>query len=173
MFRLDVNDRAFTGGLEGMQKRAREMSALFRRIAPLLKADQAEHARREEGPGGGWQPRASPKNERKVNVFREVKKRKGGLTARYFTVDGLLGALPEILQVRAVGFSAYAKSPIRWAGAHQHGATVGRGAKIPARPFVWVSPELQAKAVEMIQKWLADGVRKGGGKRRRGRPRKR
>lgn len=161
MTTTQVDDRAFQRSMADIVARSRQLASLFRGpIRRRLVEDQADHAARERGPEGTWAPRAPATRERK-RIFRKTSKSKGAIKATYFAANGVLGALPELLQVRATGFSVYARSPIRWAPSHQFGDTVGRGSVIPARPFVYVSVELAEWVERAIGAFVIDGTSRG------------
>lgn len=151
-----VEDRALVKSLDDKARRSKQLASVFRRLRPHMIEDQKQHAQREEGPDGAWAPRAPATRERK-RVFRQTKKKKGAVEATYFTVNGTLGALPELVVARATGFTVFVKSMVRWASVHQEGGTVGRGSVIPARPFLWVSDELAQRAQKMIADFVMDG----------------
>lgn len=144
-----VDDRSVQQGLREVAKAGHDLADVFRRMRQPMRRDQAEHARAEAGPDGPWPARKSRSRERKL--YAKVRRRRGGAsTAQVFRFNGLLGVLPDLIQVKAVGATVIARSPIKWARAHADGATVGRGADLPERPFLWVSEDLAALASKMI-----------------------
>ena len=54
-----------------------------------------------------------------------------------------------------------AVSKIAWAAAHQEGGTVGRGAKLPARPFMWMSQWFVSLALRKLGEHLERSWRSG------------
>jgi hypothetical protein len=157
-----VEDR-FTGTtLEEISRRSKQLAQVFQRLREPLKKDQADHADKEEGPEGSW-PARKPTERRRVSLLVSKKRKKGKVETTVTEIKGLLGALPEVLQIRASRFQVWARSPVRWASAQFHGGRVGRGSLLPPRPFVWVSPELAAHAAKMIADFaIGDAARSGG-----------
>lgn len=50
------------------------------------------------------------------------------------------------------------KSRIPWAGVHNEGGAVGNGAVVPARPFLFLTPQDEQKLVEITEDYLTDLV---------------
>lgn len=113
----DIDVRLVDVGLAAMGD-PKLAADIARDLKKPLRADQRDHARQQEGPDGKW-----PK--RKLGGRRRV-----------------LGKLPAAIKVTARGSMVSAVSRASWSGAHQDGAVVGRGARLPARPFLWLSNEL-------------------------------
>lgn len=97
--------------------------AVARALRKPVRQDQTNHARAQEGPDGAWPARRTPSRRR------------------------ILGRLPGAIRMEVRGPVIAATSKVAWSGAHQDGPTrVGRGAVVPARPFLWLSDELLALA---------------------------
>jgi hypothetical protein len=112
-----ANPRAVTKGLRDIKK--------------PLRADQRDHAKKNEGPEGRWAPRATKSRRR------------------------LLGRLPSAIKVTSTSTSVSAVCPVSWSGAHQDGAVVGHGVTLPARRFVWVSDGLHTTAANLLRDAVA------------------
>lgn len=93
-----------------------------------LRADQRDHAKRQEGPSGTWAGR-SPLTTARRSTGSGKRKR----------ARKLLGRLPTALTSKATRSSVTVLSRAKWSGIHQEGGTAGYGARIPARPFLWAS----------------------------------
>lgn len=104
-------------GLERMADK-KLAGVIARDLKKPLRDDQRDHAKAQEGPEGKW-----PK--RKLGGRRRV-----------------LGKLPAALKVGARSGLVYVESRVRWSGAHQDGGKVGRGAVLPERRFLWISPKM-------------------------------
>jgi phage gpG-like protein len=111
-----------------------------------IKQDQKEHAQAQEGPEGKWKPR-SPASVARAKLGRGAgsKRRMRGPNRK------LLASLPRrTIQVKVQARRIIVLSKVPWAGVHQHGGTAGRGAKIPARPFLWFSQQFLEQAQAML-----------------------
>lgn len=120
---LDLGD--VERGLEAMARRARALGPVFRELKTPLRLDQRDHSKKREGPSALWAPRAASTMARM---------RAGGRRARK-----PMGRLPGAVSYRATASSVSGRSRVLWSGIHQDGGTVGHGARIPARPFLWIS----------------------------------
>ena len=92
---------------------------------PVLRADQKDHARKQEGPEGPWAPRSSSTRVRAGTRRKRARR--------------LLGRLPTSVAMKGDRQRLLMRSPVRWSGAQHEGDRVGHGAMIPARPFVYVT----------------------------------
>jgi phage gpG-like protein len=140
-FKLDIRD--VEAGLRGLVRQGAKYRGALAELKSPLRKDQANHGRQMSGPSGKWKPRAQS------TVLRarrsKSKKRVKGANRR------LLASLPRrtiLVQIR--GHKLVAFSQVPWAGIHQYGGTAGHGAKIPARPFLWFSPEFLKLAKNKI-----------------------
>jgi hypothetical protein len=126
--RLDFGD-----ALKGLDAMAR--APLERAIAALkkpMRLDQVDHAKAKAGPESSWAPRAAST----IASYRTHPK----------APKKLMGKLPTAVSYKAAGLTLAGESRARWSDAHQTGATVGRGAKLPVRVFLWISDKLMAIA---------------------------
>jgi phage gpG-like protein len=131
-----VDDSSFQAGLRDVRRAGRNLPEVFRRLRAPMRRDQVDHARQEEGPEGSWPAR---RGERAV-VRRGKRRRSRARSIR------LLGRLPDAIDIRAAGVTVFARSRVKWARAHADGDVVGRGARLPARSFLWISDELADEA---------------------------
>lgn len=166
MLGVKVDDSSVQAGFRDVRDAGRRLEAVFRKLRQPMRRDQADHAREEAGPDGPWPARTTKARTRKM--FAKVRRRKGQpAQAEVFRFTGLLGVLPDVIQVKAIGATVFARSPIKWAKAHADGDVVGRGSTLPARPFLYVSEKLGELATEMIGDHLEDAW-DGGGRARTG-----
>ncbi len=103
----------------------------LRDLKKPLRVDQRDHAKKAEGPEGRWPKRATKSRKR------------------------LLGRLPGAVKVTSTGNSVSAVSSVKWSAVHQEGGVAGRGTKIPARPFLWVSDALHTQAAALLRDAVA------------------
>lgn len=121
-----VDLRQVEAGLDAMGN-PQVVAKALRAVRKPLRDDQRDHAKRNEGPGGKW-------------PARTLKSRKR-----------LLGRLPTAVKVTSTSTSVSAVSSVPWSSVHQEGGIVGRGARIPARPFLWASESLKTRAAEILR----------------------
>jgi phage gpG-like protein len=145
-FKVDLTD--VEKGLRSLAKTGGDVAETLKLLTKPLRDDQREHGRQMIGPGGEkWKPRAASTVLR-ARVAKGKKRIKGANRK-------LLNSLPNrTVQIRQSGDSLIAYSKVPWAGIHQHGGTAGRGAKIPARPFLWFSFEFLSLARRLVIKRL-------------------
>jgi phage gpG-like protein len=147
---VDISD--VTRGLNLMHLKAADLRPVFKDLRAVLKEEIAEHFEKNEGPEGPWEPRSRAYVEKmtaKPRARSGWSKKKGrmvfGTTRR--RRKGSKWESRQLGRFRSVGAYQFhvepqqltmnAKGP--WAGIHQFGGTAGKGANIPARPFLWVS----------------------------------
>lgn len=135
-------------GLIGLDLKASAMRPVFNELRAPLREDQKEHAQQEQGPEGKW-PARSRKTMARLGARRRGRTAKGRRRSRR-RPGRLLGRLPGILDVRARSTSLSAESKAKWSGIHQDGGTAGRGARIPPRPFLWISDRFFDLSVELF-----------------------
>ncbi len=131
---VDVRD--VDRAIEEMLRAGHNLGPAFRIAKPIMRADQREHASRRMGPDGPWPQRAASSL---------AKARRGRKRTRK-----PLGKLPTATTYTATSTGLRAVSRVPWSGAHQFGARVGRGAQLPARPFLWISDELAGKVASIF-----------------------
>lgn len=72
----------------------------------------------------------------------------------------VLGAIASSIGYEVQGSTLTVLSHIPWAGAHNDGATVGHGARLPERKFLEWTPERIAKFGEIVAEYVAEKVKK-------------
>lgn len=137
-------------GLEALAHKARALGPVMTSLVKPLRDDQRNHKRARSGSAAAWQPLAAST----IANARAHGKRK--------TARSLLGKLPTAVSYKATADSVTGTSRVAWSSAHQDGATVGHGAHLPAREFLWISDEMQVLADREIGAALVDAF--GGGK---------
>jgi phage gpG-like protein len=130
--------------VEGMERAGGQMAPVFHKLRRPLLDDQREHALRAEGPDGPWPGWRKYRGRWQSTGSRKRSRRP-------------LGKLPKATQTRHTTRSVYVRSVVRWAAVHQEGGTAGKGAVMPARPFLWVSETLRESAAREIAAHLEAG----------------
>lgn len=116
--------------------------ATFKRIQPSAIHDQQQHDRATQGPDGAW-PQLAPSTI--ARRMRPRGKSKTGKNRSWPTK--LLGRLPKSLQSIPSKGSLIVRSRVKeFSLAHQGGAIVGHGSRLPRRQFLWISPWLLERA---------------------------
>lgn len=129
--RFDARD--LDRAIDEMARRGERGAPFFRELAPRARQDQREHARQKQGPDAPWKAR----DEKSAARLRRKRKRRP-----------LLGRLPGAIQVKVHPDAIEISSRAAWSGIHQDGGQANHGAEIPARPFLWWSPDFLGDAEE-------------------------
>lgn len=167
-FKINFDDAAVQAGLEGMRYRGSRLHEVFKALRPELRDELKRRAKEESGPEGSWAPRAAATRQRlaergATKTTTRTQRRKKGFsgplrqTTTTKQLANTLGRLPGSVTTRVTPRSLIAESKVPWAGIHNEGGTAGRGSRIPARPFVFMSEEFLRQA----QRDLADFVFQG------------
>lgn len=143
---IDIGD--VEKGIEAMERRGRTLHPAFSELKKPMRSDQKEHGKQQRGPFGTWARRASST----IEAYRERRKR----------VPRPLGKLLSAVQTRANAWSVSVESRVAWSDAHQEGATVGRGVRLKARPFLWLSKKFLDTAEDVFERVLLAAY--GGGR---------
>lgn len=159
--KVDIDLSEFDAVHRRMSARAKNMTPVFRKLAPQLEADQKKHGRRREAPNGKWPPLAPATLARRQQDLRSKVKR------RQKRAQKLGAALPLGVLRRSVAIEWNRR--VLWARAHswaddfsgvqQEGGTVGRGSRIPARTFLWLSNDFIEAAVNETLVHLGKAIR--------------
>ena len=155
MIRATVGLTRVDRGITATGAAARDLTPAFRELRKPLRADQRAHAKAGAGPDGAW-PAKAP-----TTIARERRRKRRA--SRRGRVRKLLGRLPAAIKVVAERRRVAAISLVRWSGVQQDGGRVGKGARLPARPFLWVSPIMLRRARLIIGRHLTYAWLKGGG----------
>lgn len=131
---IDIGD--VEKGLEAMERRARALGPAFVELKTPLRLDQRDHAKKRQGPESIWAPRAQSTVARLATGGHRPKR--------------LLGKLPGAVTYSADATGVRGVSRARWSAAQAEGASVGHGARLPSRPFLWISDDMFAKAENVL-----------------------
>lgn len=148
MLTARVDTSGVDSQLRKLARAGQDIAPLLREAKKPLRTDIREHQRTTRGPDGPWSARAS-------STLRKRGRTKSGRRRR----TRLLGRLPTSLSILVVGRDTLvARSKVPWAYVHQEGGRVGRGARIPARPFLYFGREFiddveQALGVYLARAW--------------------
>lgn len=177
----EIRDRRVLRGIEQMGARASGLTKVMRQLRGDLRADLKRHAERESSPDGKW-PRRAPSTLRRIlkrasrHTYVNRERRKRGMsgplqqgTSVTRLVTDLLGKLPlgragSRMRTAVIGGDELiAKSPARKRpvpGIHNVGGSAGRGSRIPARQFVFMSENFLETAREKLIDYVHEGWRR-------------
>lgn len=133
-------------GFDLLKARSSDLRPVFRQMRRFVMADERQHFDNHEGPDGPWAPRARS-SITKILAGRGKKsgivsrgKRKGQIKRHHQRrLDSQLGRLRGATEISITQSALVDRSLPKWAGVHQFGGTVGHGAVLPARPFMYAS----------------------------------
>lgn len=143
MIEASFDTRDIDRAMREIERRAVDAAPLYRELGKAARRDQREHQARQAGPDGRW-PEIDPDT-------RSARRRKGRRRKR------LLGRLPTALRVRPDRDGIVIRSQVRWSSVHQDGGVVGRGARIPARSFLWWSGDFLDLAADSLLAYALRG----------------
>ncbi len=157
---IEVDLRDLDRAFRRMRRAGVDVRPAWRKLRPQLRADQRRHMSAMEGPSGAWRPLARSTVEKRMRV--------GGRSGK-FTKKGRLRKPAQRRLARILSKRLLVKAKVvvtqdnmtitaqpKWAGIHQSGGIAGKNSRIPARVFMWVSRELQARAVRELELHLTD-----------------
>lgn len=157
--RIDVDLRKIDKAIKRAEKAGVDLRPAFRKLRKPLRKDQGEHMRAMEGPRGKWQAVSAATREKRMRVGgragkftkkgklrKPAQRRLGRILSKRLLTKAKIRVRPTIISIT---------SQVKWAGIHQKGGRVGRGARVPKRPFMWISDELGRRAVGEFREHLA------------------
>jgi phage virion morphogenesis protein len=112
-----------------------------------------------------WPPLKASTLSSWVGTYTKVRKKHGGLTAkgkRLVAGRKILirsGALLNSITKDVGRDHVEVGSNLLYAATHQYGRTSGRGAPIPARPYLAVQPEDEPHIAHALEQYLMEGIR--------------
>ncbi|MFH8039048.1 MAG: phage virion morphogenesis protein [Candidatus Aenigmatarchaeota archaeon] len=138
---IRIDDKEVLKLFKKLQQKMKDMTDVMRDISVIMDKDVKEHFLKEEGPEGKWEKLKYRKPS--INILR--------LTGRH-----LWGTITPDYDKK----SARVGTPTEWATIHQFGGYAGRGlkAKIPKRPFLWLSEQAKNWIKETMIEYLSNGV---------------
>jgi len=149
--------------LGDLELRGKRLAPAFRELRKPLRADQRDHAKAQSGPDSSWPPRSPMTEKRRLAHNRAVRTTKAmktiaiGKSKRRSTPKKILGRLPAAIVMTVGELFVRATSRVPWSGAHQKGGRVGHGARLPARPFLWLSDRVVNTATFVLSEYVVKG----------------
>ena len=135
-----VDLRQVESALRRLQLAGGDLAKVFRAARKEFRADMRAHAKDQQGFDGRWKPlAASTQRQRRARPNKQGHRRTRKQKPRRFRV---LGRLPSAFKIEVTKKSIRGVSRVPWSGVHQLGGRAGKGARIPSRPFLWVSTHL-------------------------------
>lgn len=126
---------------------------LFTTMKDAIREDMRGQQRdRRSVTGAGWPARAPATRERAQRASKP-RRRKSASTS-------LLGKIATAWKSEIDDSGLRMTNQVPFAAAHHEGATVGHGAKLPARPHLEVDPRHIDDAIDMVEKLMSDAWEK-------------
>lgn len=116
-----------------------DLRPAWKEARPVLRKDQREHAKKQEGPEGSWAPRAA---STKARAGRNGRARR------------MMGRLPTANRQKDERSRKIMSSTVAWSAVQATGGRVGRGSRLPARVFLYVSD----RALETVAGIITRGI---------------
>ena len=140
MITIEIDDDGVVAGLSRLAGRMEDMSPVMREIGDAVREASMESFEREAPPEGGKWPPLSPAT---------IRRRRGGPVHRILQDTG---ALRQSIVKRLEGDrSVIVGARVEYAPFHQFGTR-----RMPARPFLGVSPTAREEIMDAIHDWLGD-----------------
>jgi phage gpG-like protein len=165
--RIDLRD--VENGLRAVQRAGGDLREVFAELKPFIRADISHHFDAQEGIEQDWAPLAQSTRDKIQGRFtggsRDLKRfkysKKGGFQLRAKYSKRMERRMTKPL-FRLKGQTSYhinraslrAVSRVPWAAAHDLGAVVGRGSRLPERSFMWISWPVLDRAIKIAEDHL-------------------
>lgn len=153
-------------GIDAMRAKARRMGEVMRALKGPFRKDLVAHQKAQSGPDGAWPKRSRATQERfekrnkKFRTSFTRRKSKRGAGAKVVTRQAIqepLGVLPRAVKASARSTQVLVQSVVPYASAHNDGATVGRGVRIPRRELFFASDDMLSLTVRSIEEHVISG----------------
>lgn len=154
---IDLSD--VERGLLGLNVRPSALRPVFNELRNPLRGDLKDHQAQQEGPGGKW-PARSNRTTSRLSARRRGRTASGRRRGRR-KAGRLLGKLPHLFVLRVSSYGLSAENRAAWSDIHDKGGTAGRGARIPARPYAWLSDRFLDLSVEFVAECMQLGWGRG------------
>lgn len=146
---VEVDIRQVVGAFEKLKRI--DTKKILLEVRGPVRWDQGRHYRDEASPDMKWPRLAASTIERRRRP-RGINRRTG---KRLSWPKRLMGRFPTALQTKVSTYELVVLSRVkRFSLAHQQGATVGRGSRLPRRQFLWVSPWLLGEIKKRFEEAL-------------------
>lgn len=155
LVKVDLDD--VYEGLDALVRAGRDLRPVWREVRGGLRGDLKNHFDQRQGPEGAWAPPAASTIERLLRQGGRSANinRKGQLKRRAARrLANQLGRLKSAWTIAYTRGSLTGESKAPWSGIHQDGGVAGRGARIPARPFAWVTDSFLGVVADSVLKYL-------------------
>jgi phage gpG-like protein len=164
MFAVDVDLSDTLKGLDQIQRAGADLRPIWRLARRRIVDDVKSHFAEGQGPEAGWPYLAPSTIHRRLQArgmtYRRGR-RKGTPTMKAIGRGGrltegrLLGRLKNAWEFEITPREFVMRSMVPWADVHQTGGIGRNGARIPARPFAWVSDRVIGLIAEAIRDYMA------------------
>ncbi len=161
---LTVECRRLLHDLGEARKRARDMTPAFQQIGEIMQASILQNFEAGGRPDA-WAPLKGRTLLARAGGARKAIKKRGGLTAKaQKTIYGHKILIQSSILRNSIHYVASSDNvligtAVVYAATHQYGRTSGRGAPIPARPFLVVQPEDDREISRIVSDYLTRPLR--------------
>lgn len=157
--KINWHDEELVEAIKRMRRHGGSFQPVFKGLKRLLRLNLKHHAAKFSGPDGKWPRRSAATLERyeaKTTQRKSLKGKSGPVQRKSVRrrKRKLLGKLPNAVTIkeRAMGIAAVSKVP--WSDVHNVGGRVGRGAVLPQREFLFMSPAFVETAVDRMAEFV-------------------
>jgi hypothetical protein len=160
LVKVTWNDREVKAALKRMRHHRGSFAPVFKDLKKPWREDLKAHASRERGPDGKWPKLAASTSGRYEHRSSQRKRLTGGRSGPVQKKlirrrsRKLLGKLPSAVTFRAKAGSIMGVSKVPWSEIMNEGGRVGRGAVLPKREFLFVSPAFQKLAGQKMAEYV-------------------
>lgn len=156
------DDAALVQGLKRMRERRGSFKPVFDELKKPFRDDLRAYAAQQAGPDGRWEPRKASTTERYQHRFSQRRGLRGGKSGPIQRKlirrksKKLLGKLPSAVTFKTFkgrggsSGSIQAVSKVAWSEVMNTGGSVGHGAVLPKREFLFVSDALAQLAANRM-----------------------
>lgn len=157
--RVTWKDREVRDAIARMRARRGSFQPVFAGLKKYLRLTLKQYAAMGKSPDGKWPARAQSTKERyefATSQRKSLRGRQGPVQRKAVRRRSgkLLGRLPSAVTIRATKRGIAAVSKVPWSAAQNEGARVGRGANLPKREFVFISPAFGQIAADRMADYV-------------------
>lgn len=159
VIRIQWKDEEVRAAIKRMRHHRGTWKPVFDNLKQHLRRTLRAYARQEKGLDGRWPRRAAATADRyefRTSQRKRLAGGKAGPVQRKLVrrrSRKLLGKLPSAVTIKARKGGIAAISKVPWSAAHNDGARTGRGAVLPKRDFVFISPAFAQIAVDRMAEY--------------------
>jgi len=153
---MDLDLRDIDRATRRMLRRSRDLRRIWNRLKKPFRRDQKRHIVEQRGPDGSkFQGLATSTIQKKLTrksytqkgrLRKSAQRKLGRILSAKLVSRAKMKASAKELRITAKG---------EMTAAHQHGGVVGKGSRLPARPFMYVDDAMIKRLQSLASKGLA------------------